>query len=65
MKLKALMSLNHKGKSYDVGDEIKVDEDKVQVFIDKGWACKEAKSKKKETKELKKESIETKDDASE
>ena len=53
MKLKALMALNHKGKSYEAGDMIDVPEDKVEVFVNKGWAAKEAKVKK-ETKELKK-----------
>jgi hypothetical protein len=62
MKLKALMALNHKGKSYEAGDMIDVPEDKVEVFVSKGWAAKEAKVKK-ETKELK-VSKETKEDAS-
>lgn len=62
MKLKALMALNHKGKSYEAGDIIDVPENKVEVFVSKGWAAKEAKVKK-ETKELK-VSKETKEDAS-
>tara|TARA_R100000329_G_scaffold151474_1_gene147811 strand:- start:3973 stop:4221 length:249 start_codon:yes stop_codon:yes gene_type:complete len=62
MKLKVLMPLINKGKNYEVGDEINVADDKAQVFIDKGWASKEAKPKR-ETKELKKKSVETKDDA--
>ena len=62
MKLKALMALNHKGKSYEAGDMIDVPEDKVDIFVSKGWASKEAKIKK-ETKELK-VSKETKENAS-
>jgi len=62
MKLKVLVPLNNKGKNYEAGDEINVPEDKVEVFLNKGWASKEAKLKR-ETKELKKKSVETKDDA--
>ena len=66
MKLKVLMSLNHKGKVYQNGDSIDIPVEKVGTFINKGWAAKfeikEAKPKK-ETKELKKDSIETKNDA--
>ena len=46
MKLKVLMPLINKGKNYEVGDEINVADDKAQVFIDKGWASKEAKPKR-------------------
>ena len=62
MKLKALMALNHKGKNYAAGEIIDVPENKVEAFINKGWASKEVKVKK-ETKELK-VSKETKEDAS-
>ena len=62
MKLKVLVPLNNKGKNYEAGDEINVPADKVEVFLNKGWASKEAKLKR-ETKELKKESVETKDNA--
>ena len=62
MKLKVLVPLTNKGKNYQAGDDINVPEDKVDVFLNKGWASKEAKLKR-ETKELKKESVETKDDA--
>mgnify|MGYP003145818975 FL=1 len=62
MKLKVLVPLTNKGKNYEAGDEINVPDEKVQVFLNKGWASKEAKLKR-ETKELKKESVETKDDA--
>ena len=63
MKLKALIPLKHKGKSYEAGDDINIRDDKVEVFVAKGWASKEAKPKK-ETKEMK-VSKETKEDASE
>ena len=62
MKLKVLVPLTNKGKNYEAGDEINVPDEKVQVFLNKGWASKEAKLKR-QTKELKKESVETKDDA--
>jgi|TARA_R110000824_G_scaffold377389_4_gene568685 hypothetical protein len=62
MKLKVLVPLTNKGKNYQAGDDINVPEDKVDVFLNKGWASKEAKLKR-QTKELKKESVETKDDA--
>tara|TARA_R110002020_G_scaffold18464_3_gene64441 strand:- start:1073 stop:1267 length:195 start_codon:yes stop_codon:yes gene_type:complete len=62
MKLKVLVPLTNKGKNYQAGDDINVPEEKVQVFLNKGWASKEAKLKR-QTKELKKESVETKDDA--
>jgi len=63
MKLKVLVPLTNKGKNYEAGDEINVPDEKVEVFLNKGWASKEAKLKKRETKELKKESVETKDNA--
>ena len=62
MKLKVLVPLTNKGKNYQAGDDINVPDDKVDVFLNKGWASKEAKLKR-QTKELKKESVETKDDA--
>lgn len=62
MKLKVLVPLTNKGKNYEAGDDINVPDDKVDVFLNKGWASKEAKLKR-QTKELKKESVETKDDA--
>jgi len=62
MKLKVLVPLTNKGKNYEAGDDINVPDEKVQVFLNKGWASKEAKLKR-ETKELKKKSVETKDDA--
>ena len=62
MKLKVLVPLTNKGKNYEDVDDINVPDDKVDVFLNKGWASKEAKLKR-QTKELKKESVETKDDA--
>ena len=46
MKLKVLVPLTNKGKNYQAGDDINVPEDKVDVFLNKGWASKEAKLKR-------------------
>jgi len=52
MKVKLLTEINIDGSTYKKGDSINVENEKGNVWINKGWATKEQKEKK-ETKELK------------
>jgi len=73
MDLYCLTDLYHQGKRYKEGDSIKLDQQKIEAFISKGWVAekkdevaeievvvKEVKAKR-QTKELKVDA-ETKDD---